>query len=592
MKRTLVTTALEETWPENPQEPVLFLGEWCRLYSRRERWSKMNAEVVPYHWDERKKIRQDYDLLTDLYEHLLNELTQKLNSLHEVKHSARYWRIVVGPWLGYFVQVVFDRWFMLREAIRKNKITKVRCILTSDDSFIPNDMGAFERMVVEDQWNQLICSNLIKFFKIPVEKVKKIGRKTLSSNYIKKNLLPSKSKRLFASLISRLSGALCRKNEHFLIQTYLPPLQEIRLQLKLRQTPKMWFSLPSPHVSAGVNSMARKWKSPQLLNKNNFSEIIRCLIPQHIPISYLEEYKRNVALTKSLPWPKQPKSILTSNSHFSDDVFKIWAAEKVEEGVPLFIGQHGGSYGIAHFNFCEDHEIKSSDLYLTFGWKNRDQPKAIPIGNLKESGKKINRRNPHIALLVTMSMPRYSYWMYSTPVAAGQWQRYFFDLTSFVNACSEDIKKSLLVRLYSQDYGNNQKERWAASCPEIKLDSGKQPIRKLLRDTKIYISTYNATTYLESLYHNIPTLIFWNPNNWELRDEAMPYFELLEEVGIFHKSCTSAADHLNSIWEHLEEWWQGYKIQDARAKFCNRFSRNISDPAGSLARELQKVKKI
>ena len=26
--RFLVTTALEETWPEDPETPVLFLGEW------------------------------------------------------------------------------------------------------------------------------------------------------------------------------------------------------------------------------------------------------------------------------------------------------------------------------------------------------------------------------------------------------------------------------------------------------------------------------------------------------------------------------------------------------------------------------------
>ena len=53
MKRLLVSTALEETWRDD--EPVLFLGEWCRRYSRKERWSKMDAEVLPYHWDDRKK---------------------------------------------------------------------------------------------------------------------------------------------------------------------------------------------------------------------------------------------------------------------------------------------------------------------------------------------------------------------------------------------------------------------------------------------------------------------------------------------------------------------------------------------------------
>ena len=44
MKRFLITTALEETWRDD--EPVLFLGEWCRLYSRKDRWSKIDAEIT------------------------------------------------------------------------------------------------------------------------------------------------------------------------------------------------------------------------------------------------------------------------------------------------------------------------------------------------------------------------------------------------------------------------------------------------------------------------------------------------------------------------------------------------------------------
>ena len=46
MIRVLVTTSVEETWPEG--EPILFLGEWCRRFSRRHRWSGLDAEVIDY----------------------------------------------------------------------------------------------------------------------------------------------------------------------------------------------------------------------------------------------------------------------------------------------------------------------------------------------------------------------------------------------------------------------------------------------------------------------------------------------------------------------------------------------------------------
>ena len=57
--RLLITTSIESTWSKN-NEPVLFLGEWCKLYSRYDIWSEMDSCVVPYHWDDRKKLYKDF----------------------------------------------------------------------------------------------------------------------------------------------------------------------------------------------------------------------------------------------------------------------------------------------------------------------------------------------------------------------------------------------------------------------------------------------------------------------------------------------------------------------------------------------------
>ncbi|SVB59599.1 uncharacterized protein METZ01_LOCUS212453, partial [marine metagenome] len=53
MERLLVSTALEASWSDT--EPMLFLGEWCRLYSRRDRLLSADTLVLPYHWDDRRK---------------------------------------------------------------------------------------------------------------------------------------------------------------------------------------------------------------------------------------------------------------------------------------------------------------------------------------------------------------------------------------------------------------------------------------------------------------------------------------------------------------------------------------------------------
>ena len=63
-----------------------------------------------YHWDNRDQLHSDYKYLETLYENILRDFTDSLNSIHHVNHSIDYWRILIGPWLYYFIQTVFDRW--------------------------------------------------------------------------------------------------------------------------------------------------------------------------------------------------------------------------------------------------------------------------------------------------------------------------------------------------------------------------------------------------------------------------------------------------------------------------------------------------
>ena len=85
MKRLLVTTALEESWEDT--QPMLFLGEWCRLYSRRHRLSGLDAIVLPYHWNDSLKLQRDRQYLANLHEVLLVELGNELNERHRSDHS-------------------------------------------------------------------------------------------------------------------------------------------------------------------------------------------------------------------------------------------------------------------------------------------------------------------------------------------------------------------------------------------------------------------------------------------------------------------------------------------------------------------------
>jgi putative transferase (TIGR04331 family) len=75
---------------------------------------------------------------------------------------------------------------------------------------------------------------------------------------------------------------------------------------------------------------------------------------------------------------------------------------------------------------------------------------------------------------------------------------------------------------------------------------------------------------------NFPTIIFWNPNHWEINDNALYYFNLLESVGIFHRTPESAAQQLIKVWDNVLDWWEDSSTQQARIAFCKQYS-HISD---------------
>jgi len=579
--RSLITTANEHTWYDD--RPVLFLGEWCRRFRRNAYWKHLDAEVIPYHWDDREKLQKDYRYLAGLYEDVLEELSRKLNDLHGVSRSNRYWRILVGPWLGSFLQMLFDRWAMLERALNNRAIDGVRIINRQEEGIVPSSMEHFNLLHVEDDWNEGIFGQLLQY------------RADVRIEFIDTCDTPAQvapSERRYALTgvrlgITRLALGLCQKisreDDAFFLSTYMPRGSELQLQWRLRQVPQFWRAAPAPLVP--VNVLKRKWEMAPLPD-SGFPRILRQMIPRHIPTLYLEGYQELQNLVSELNWPASPKLIFTSNSFSADDVFKAWAAEKADKGSPLVIGQHGGNYGVARWSFMEDHQRAICDSFLSWGWDDELKSKVRPGANLKILDQHLKCDPEGDALLVEMTLPRYSYHMFSATVAS-QWLDYFDDQCRFVEQLSEPIRQQLLVRLYSSDYGWDEQSRWKERFPGIRLDPGIAPLAPLMEKSRINISTYNATTFLDSLGLNMPTIMFWNPKHWEIRDSAVPYFELLARVGIFHETPESAAKHLTSIWHDVFAWWNSEPVQRARVNFCARYSRQAENSLDILEKLLK-----
>jgi putative transferase (TIGR04331 family) len=571
-KRLLITTPLPQTWETN--RPFTLLGKWCLPVSKLSEVEIKYCEIAPYHWDDRELLASDYIKLNALYEELLVDLTQTMNRIHGVEHSVRYWRILMGIWLVHIVGILYDRWSSIENAATSQNQFETTVITGSADDFIPNNMFNFSEFFSSDNWNHFIYSTIIREFpSISVTKKNNTlsFQRTSHKSEKSKKIVVKNRVRMWAE---KILSPLVRKGDCFFIATYLPYWEQIKLKVTLREFPIIYCS-EEILVEYEFKKEFRGWSLEPTTNKpasSPFENWIRKFISSQVPKVYLEGYKNQMEKIKNTHWPKSPKVIWTSNAYHFHDFFKLWAAEKVEQGSKLIVGQHGGNYGMAKWNSSEDHQVGISDVYFSWGWIDPARPRIVPLGQIKLSPVVSNRKiSLHRAMLITMELPRYSYTMLSAGVA-GQWLDYLEDQFTFIDSLSPGIRENFTVRLKPRIHGWHSFERWQQQFPDLDIDTGKSNFYNEISKCKLVVSTYNAATYLESMAMNIPTVIFWNPEYWELNGDATKCMKDLEEVGIFHSSPMSAARHIERIWDSVPGWWKSDSVQEARIRFCRKYS--------------------
>ena len=182
----LVTTADERSWSKD--KPTLFLGEWCKRFSKKKNWENIDGITIPYHWSDYNKFNQDHKYLDELYEKVLRSVVKCLNDLHSVNGSVRYWRTIIGPWLYYFVQIFYDRWKMIANSISNYNVAETIIFELDPKDMIANDMSDFnDARYGSDIWNHWIYGEIIKQYRSVDITYLKILNKTVLNK--KKSLL-------------------------------------------------------------------------------------------------------------------------------------------------------------------------------------------------------------------------------------------------------------------------------------------------------------------------------------------------------------------------------------------------------------------
>ena len=591
-KRYLITTHDENTWKFD--RPVIFLGEWCRLYNRKHIWDGMDAVVSKPYGLENSKRDSDFSKTELLENKLFPEFIQLLNRHHGKQYSERFWMIILGPWLKFIIKDLFYRINSVNECLSSHEISGTT-IYDSEKYLLTPSTWNKAVHIDKDVWkSNLIYAkilNLIEIKNLHTELIplkfndteqdfysiaRKIENKSFYKNFLKFGL----------QIYNRLSNIFVRNHDAFIINTFLPTKEEVKLELALGQFPQFWKYKWSKYnqpelVKKLPDKLLRESLKKQFSVKcfDNVENIMRQLFFELLPTCYLEGFEELYNIVKKQPWPKLPKFIFTSNNFYFDEIFKFYTALNVEAGSKYYVGQHGGNYGTQRHKSPRTEEL-TSDKFITWGWTN-GMPQHKPAFILKNAGKKKLNFNPLGNLLLIEHGFTKSDATYDKKFLYIQ---YLKDQKKFVNYLDKNPRDKLVVRLFNIHYQYNEMNeelRWFDFDSNIKIDKGISNIDTLISKSRLVVHSYDSTGMLETLSDNIPTLAFWGPEV-SLMDSAKPYYQLLIDVGIIHLSAKSVADKINEIWDDIDSWWKQSKVQNARMKFCHRYAKKSQKPITEL----------
>lgn len=566
----LATTALSEFW--DTQEEILFLGSWCLRHDQRDRWSKLRYRVLPSPWDDRERFYRAAEYLDACSERMLELLSDYLNGVHRVKGDTRYWRILIGPWLVHHLHVLYDRVTHLQDAFRQDGSLKSLC-LDPADFRVPQDAGEYFRWVLEDPYNLQLYSGLMT----PMGRSFPCRRYSVQENPPNHGPLLRRMGRWgIGHLQESLGWLLKRRWEVALYETVLPRSMVLKMvwQTGFRALPLTQKTRWPAGFSKPLMNQKRTGLSG-LSAQDEFERFFVQTLPQNFPSLYLEGY--TAAREETLKrLPAHPAVFLSASGWHFHEPFQWTAAEASLKGRRLVALQHGGGYGVYRFTSMERHEKRVSDSYFVWGWGGSNGPhsKNVPapqLSVLTRRSRKDSSSQEDPILFVATTNPLYFYRFFSTPQGS-QMEDYFQWQFRFLQALPTPLRRRILFRPQrNPPYPHGLQERLSERFPDLRWDNG-STFHQSMRRSSLAVMDHLGTPVLESLAADRPTLLFWNPQRWEVREEAKPYFDALRDAGILWNSPEEAAAALEKVAGTLSEWWADPKIRQARENFVNRYA--------------------
>ena len=582
--KLLVTTALEKTW--GIDEEIIFLGEWCKPFSKYNQWYKRKFKVPIYHWRDREKLKRDHEYLNEINEVFLDKLVIFLNRFHGVDRKKSYWRLIVGPWLLNYIPVLWDRWESL-SSIRDEPVKLETIKSTSNPSRqVAKDFNEAIAFYDSHEWNHQIYLSIINFrddLNIRQKKIE-IDLSIQNLNPLYKLTFFRRCFNLSLKILDFSFNLLPIKNRKIvLFQSYFSKITFLKLAIRLKILPGInaildqQINYPNSIDRLSIEKIETYFLGDS--NKEMFEKFLANNLIKDMPISYLEGYQKLLNIQSKI---FNAENIFTANAHFASELFKVWSAEQKLKGSKLIISSHGGAIYPLYTVF--DHQEKIADYRIVWGKEWMNKQIRMPANKISAKIKNYNQQGD--LSLIDYDGLNYSYRCASIPmgplVLDGYEQK-----KELIQKLSERTRSIFKVRpsplgkwetaeRYKHTFGDN-------------IISREPTLVSTILNSRLVICAYPQTTFSEAMFSGVPTMILYVEEFWEVQPIYYELIETLKESKIIHTSVSSAVKHIESVIENPMEWWNETQTILARKKFndfCLTIKENPTNSWGELFRAI------
>lgn len=589
VKKFLVLTGL--TGFQDFSQPAIYLADWCLSWPEKTSTTTCDKKIFTDPLLKKINSLHGYHYTLKIYNSLLPKIAQWLNNTHNTTHSLTYWKIVIGPFLLQYIQTVYHRMMYLKKA--HSQYENLQTIGLPPASFItPTDTQHFIGLADKsDGWNHQLLTQIWNLMFQPISRYQPYSWDAeLKFNNTK---LPLTNKKIRKKITIRLITFFISKFGRKITALYCTDiifcnklnLLKMLFLTKFRALPV--FELPDVNNFSEKNNVIKRELRKELSSFENisrFSKLILKTLEINLPLIFLEKY-REIDNNVQACFPYKPAALF-GLGWIDNDRMKLWAAKLSEQGSKLIALQHGGCYGHHQFTTYEYMERANTDLFISWGWTD-NQKKTIPAPSFFISKQiKKAKKNPHhirnlILWAATEPETEYLTFFGSAPMM----NLYLQSQEKFLQSLANNVLIELLFRPRPNQQWHKYLQHRHKSL-KIDNDSRKEVFYDRLKNTKILVVDNLNTTFLYGLALNIPTIIFWEKDSWLIRDEAKPYFDLLQQAKIYHDSPESAAKMLNEIFSDPTIWWNSQMVQSAREQFCNNYILTSNTPLRDWAKIL------